>query len=243
MCEPMKPAPPVTSTGGRASEEGESGCVIAGENSRVERHGQGRTRALPKSFYLRDTDQVARDLLGCRLVRTLPDGSRRSAIIVETEAYLGIEDPAAHTWKGRRTPRVSPMWGPGGHAYVYFIYGIHHCLNVVTRGTGTPQAVLLRSAVSEAWWRGEASTRDELLRLSGPGRLCRTLEITRELSGAPLSGPDLVLEAGPRRGFAVLEGPRVGVDYSGEAAEWPLRFGVAGCPAVSHVRKLSPRVS
>ena len=215
---------------------------MAGENSRVEGPRQGRARALPSSFYLRDTAQVARDLLGLRLVRTLPDGSRRSAIIVETEAYLGIEDPAAHTWKGRRTPRVSPMWGPGGHAYVYFIYGIHHCLNVVTGETGTPQAVLLRAAVSEAWWLGKPSTRDELRRLSGPGRLCRTLEITRELSGVPLSGPDLVLEEGPTRSFAVLEGPRIGVEYSGEAAGWPLRFGVAGCPAVSQARKLSPRI-
>ncbi|MEO6325849.1 MAG: DNA-3-methyladenine glycosylase [Thermoanaerobaculia bacterium] len=202
---------------------------------------QARAHALPAAFYLRETAEVARDLLGCRLVRVLPGGEVRSAIIVETEAYLGIEDPAAHTWKGRRTPRVAPMWGPGGHAYVYFVYGIHHCMNVVTREGGAPQAVLLRAAVPEIWWRGGEATRDELRSLSGPGKLCKALEITRALSGVPLTGPELVIEAGPSRTFSRLEGPRVGVDYAGEAATWPLRFAVAGCPAVSHAGKLTLR--
>lgn len=155
-------------------------------------------------------------------------------VIVETEAYLGIADRAAHTWNGRRTPRVAPMWGPPGHAYVYRVYGMHDCLNVVTGDAGVPEAVLLRAAVPEEWWEGQVVPRGDLLSASGPGRLCRTLSVGRELSGAPLSGPDLELllplPGGDRR---VLSGPRIGVDYAGEAAAWPLRFAVAECPAVT----------
>jgi DNA-3-methyladenine glycosylase len=106
-------------------------------------------KPLPPPFYRRDTETVARDLLGCRLVRRFPDGRTRSVVIVETEAYLGVKDRAAHTWNGRRTARVAPMWGPGGHAYVYFVYGMHHCLNIVTRKEGEPEAVLIRAAVPE----------------------------------------------------------------------------------------------
>ncbi|HEV8269571.1 MAG TPA: DNA-3-methyladenine glycosylase, partial [Thermoanaerobaculia bacterium] len=179
-------------------------------------------------------------LLGTRLVRTFPDGSTAALVVVETEAYLGVEDRAAHTFGGRRTARVQPMWGPGGHAYVYSIYGMHHCLNVVTREEGTPQAVLVRAAVPEAWWRGELVPKEELLASSGPGRLCRELALTRADSGASLSGPLLRLTAGPPRAFEILVGPRVGVDYAGEAALWPLRFAVAGCPAVTARRTLAP---
>ena len=95
-----------------------------------------QTRPLPASFYRRDTAEVARALLGCVLTRRLPRGRTRSVVIVETEAYLGVDDRAAHTWNGRKTPRVLPMWGPGGHAYVYFVYGMHYCLNVVTKTEG-----------------------------------------------------------------------------------------------------------
>ena len=177
---------------------------------------------------------MARALLGCRLVRRLPGRAPVELVLVETEAYLGVTDRAAHTWNGRRTPRVTPMWGPPGHAYVYRVYGMHDCLNVVTREAGVPEAVLLRAAVPVAWWEGRDVPRTALLSASGPGRLCRALSIGRELSGAPLSGPDLELlvpSAGPPRD--VLVGPRVGVDYAGEAASWPLRFAVAGCPAVT----------
>jgi len=159
-------------------------------------------------------------------------------VIVETEAYLGVSDRAAHTWAGRRTARVEPMWGPGGRAYVYRIYGIHHCLNVVTRREGVPEAVLIRAAVPERWWMGEKVARSALLEASGPGRLCRALGITAALSGAPLSGGGLELRRGPGRGFVVATGPRVGVDYAGEAASWPLRFAVDGCEAVTARRSL-----
>jgi len=193
-------------------------------------------RSLPASFYRRDTAVVARDLLGCRLTRRFPDGKKRAVVIVETEAYLGVRDRAAHTWNGRRTPRVAPMWGPGGHAYVYFVYGMHFCMNVVTQKEGVPEAVLLRAGVSEEWWRARvpsSPSKQNILLLSGPAKLCAYLQVTTALSGASFSGPELQISRGPRRDFDVLVGPRVGVDYAGDAAKWPLRFAVAGCPAVT----------
>lgn len=186
---------------------------------------------LPKAFYNRDTTLVARELLGC----VLKGPGREPFVIVETEAYLGVSDPAAHTFQGRRTPRVAPMWGPGGQAYVYRVYGLHDCLNVVTREEGRPEAVLIRAAIPLAFWgtsEGDVAKGD-LLSASGPGRLCRRLGIARDLSGTSLAGPHLLLSRGVARDFSVLCGPRVGVDYAGEAAAWPLRFAVAGCSAVT----------
>jgi DNA-3-methyladenine glycosylase len=215
-------------------------------------------RSLPASFYRRDTEIVARELLGCRLARRLPDGSTRSVILVETEAYLGVDDRAAHTWNGRRTARVEPMWREGGHAYVYFVYGMHFCLNVVTGRAGVPEAVLLRAGVpEELWgdgdWRGiRSSSRrpqsgrriaeisSSLFLASGPAKLCACLGVTTALSGGSLSGPELLLSRGPRARFDVLAGPRVGVGYAGEAAAWPLRFAVADCPAVTKPKGLRP---
>lgn len=212
-------------------------------------------RPLPASFYRRDTSEVARALLGCVLTRHLPRGRMRSVVIVETEAYLGVEDRAAHTWNARKTPRVLPMWGPGGHAYVYFVYGMHYCLNVVTQKEGIPEAVLLRAAVNEELWVAPSGPKRDLslkvnravpsslskqisFRASGPGRLCKYMEIDSHLSGVSLSGPELVLSRGPRKKFDIVVGPRVGVAYAGEAASWPLRFAVADCPAVTHRKTL-----
>jgi DNA-3-methyladenine glycosylase len=194
---------------------------------------------LPKSFYRKDTAEVARALLGCRLTRRLPDGTTRSVILVETEAYLGVKDRAAHTWGGRRTPRVAPMWGEGGHAYVYFVYGMHFCMNVVTQAEGVPEAVLLRAGIPEE----EEKISLKVNRAgggvsSGPAKLCAYLGVTTALSGASLSGPELVLSRGPRWRFDVASGPRVGVDYAGAAARWPLRFAVAACSAVTKPKEL-----
>jgi DNA-3-methyladenine glycosylase len=203
-------------------------------------------KPLPPSFFRRDTVLVARDLLGCRLVRRFPGGRERRLVIVETEAYLGVADPAAHTWKGRRTPRVLPMWGPGGRAYVYFVYGMHHCLNVVTKGEGEPEAVLLRAGVPEELWdESLGRKRDDPWKgmiASGPAKLCRYLGVTTRFSGASLSGPELFLlpPPGDFRSLHRLAGPRVGVAYAGEAAFWPLRFAIAGCPAVTRRGDLSP---
>lgn len=175
-------------------------------------------------------------------MRRLPDGGERTLVIVETEAYLGTGDRAAHTWNGRRTRRVLPMWGPGGHAYVFRVYGMHDCLNVVTREEGCPEAVLIRAGVPEEWWAGGTVSPAAAIEASGPGKVCRFLGVTTDLSGAALGGPELLLSKACPRRFRILAGPRVGVSYAGEAAEWPLRFAVEGCPAVTRPSSLAPLV-
>lgn len=177
-----------------------------------------RARILPPRFFERDTVTVARELLGKRLVRVWR-GRRLSGMIVETEAYLGAADPAAHSFGGRRTERVRSMYLPGGHAYVYLIYGLHHCLNAVTGKAGEPEAVLIRALEPEEVASAGA-------RADGPGRLCRALRIGRSLDGASLRGPIIFIEeTGRRPGEEEIgSGPRIGVEYAGEAASWPLRF-------------------
>lgn len=196
-----------------------------------------KRKALPLAFYRRDTTTVARELLGMRLCRRLPDGSLLRARIVETEAYLGREDPACHTFGGRHTPRTATMYAAGGVAYVYLIYGMHWCLNAVTRDAGEPEAVLIRAAVAEQGherWQGALPKLKPSQWLSGPGRLCRAMEIGRAQNGVSLRSDELWIE----RGVAVEEAevvaaPRVGVEYAGEAASWPLRFYVREEGAVS----------
>lgn len=173
---------------------------------------------LPPEFYFQKTQKLAKDLLGKRLVRVYR-GRRRSGIIVETEAYLGAEDAACHTWKNRRTERVGSMYLDGGHSYVYMIYGMHNCFNVVARRAEQPEAVLIRALDPDP---GAAAAE----RMDGPGRLCKALKIDRSLDGKPLTGEIIFIE---EAGLAPLKeevgaGPRIGVDYAGEAAFWPLRF-------------------
>jgi DNA-3-methyladenine glycosylase len=199
-------------------------------------------RLLPKSFYLRQADEVARDLLGRYLCRQL--GAEQLVLrIVETEAYLGASDRASHAWGDRRTDRTSALFRPGGAAYVYFIYGVHHMLNVVTGSEEDGSAVLIRA--------GEPVAGDERMRrlrgldrpprpgdlAGGPGKLCRALAIDGELNRAPLYRGELRLTAGaPVSRSDVAVGPRIGVDYAGEAAHWPLRFAEVGNPHVSRPR-------
>jgi len=171
---------------------------------------------LPREFFLKDTTEVAQELIGAWFAR-LHGGQWYGARIVETEAYLGSMDAAAHSWRGRRTPRVEPMYMEGGHLYVFFVYGMHHCANVVTRPAGVAEAVLLRAA------EGPEGTPQKLL--SGPGRLCKGLGITAASSGIDLlAGRDLRLFRRPDKRAAIGISPRIGVDYAGDAANWPLRF-------------------
>lgn len=183
---------------------------------------------LPLQFYQRETETIARDLLGKRLVR-LWRGRRYSGIIVETEAYLGAKDAAAHTWKGRNTTRVKSMYLPGGHAYIYLIYGMHYCFNVVTEGPG--EAVLIRALEPEF----------PDARMDGPGRLCKALRITRALDGASLAGEAIFLEQTGRKPAKeeIGAGPRIGVEYAqeGGAASWPLRFYWRGHSHLSRKEK------
>ncbi len=192
---------------------------------------------LPSSFYARDTVTVARELLGQRLCHRLPDGELLSGLIVETEAYLGVDDPACHSFGGRRTPRTETMWGEAGHAYVYLIYGMYFCLNAVTRGAGHPEAVLIRALAPErgqARWSAHYPRLKPRQWLSGPGRLCRAMNIGKEHNGLDLSRSALWVECGEALAESdIVSAPRVGVDYAGEAAAWPLRFYRQGHEAVS----------
>jgi len=182
-------------------------------------------KELPRAFFLQATASVARHLLGAWLARRF-EGNWYGARIVETEAYLGVRDRAAHSWNGRRTARVEPMFRAGGHLYVYFVYGMHHCANVVTRREGCPEAVLLRAA------EGPEGTPPKLL--SGPGKLCAALGISSAFSGVDLLGKgDVRIFSNGRAPRHTKAGPRIGIDYAGEAREWPLRFYDADSPAVS----------
>lgn len=179
-----------------------------------------------RPFYLRDTAGVARDLVGAYIARRWR-GRWYGARIVETEAYLGAGDAAAHSFGGRRTARVEPMYAEGGHLYVFLVYGMHHCANVVTRRAGTAEAVLLRAA--------EVPPGAPSRLLSGPGKLCSGLGITVASTGLDLVGDADLKVYRRRRGRRprVGESPRIGVDYAGGAAGWPLRFFDLDSPAVS----------
>jgi DNA-3-methyladenine glycosylase len=184
-----------------------------------------------RDFFLRPTAEVARDLLGAWLLRR--SGPRLyGARIVEVEAYLGVDDPAAHSYRGRRTARVEAMYAPGGHLYVFLVYGMHCCANLVTRERGIPEAVLLRAADPPP------PASDPRL-LAGPGKLCRGLAIARGHSGLDLlDDPRFGLLVDPLATGAIGTSRRIGVDYAGDAAAWPLRFFVRGSPAVSGPRAL-----
>jgi len=178
---------------------------------------------LPRRFYARDTVEVARDLLGKHLVH-VDGGVERRARIVEVEAYIGAHDLASHSSKGV-TPRTAVMYGPPGHAYVYLIYGMHHCMNVVTEPEGHGAAVLLRAVEPVANVAG--NTR-------GPGLLCRAMGIDKRLNGIDLLGDCFYLAAPPREeAISVVTRPRIGVAYAGEWADAPLRFYIDGNPFVS----------
>lgn len=180
---------------------------------------------LPRSFYRRSTVVVARALVGAWIARRWR-GRWYGGRIVETEAYLGVEDRAAHSWAGRRTARVEPMYADGGHLYVFLVYGMHHCANVVTRTKGIPEAVLLRAAA------GPAGAPARLM--AGPGKLCAALGITTALSGLDLLSGEAIRIFGRRsRRPRIGMSPRIGVDYAGEAQDWPLRFFDRDSPAVS----------
>ena len=181
---------------------------------------------LPRAFYLRRTVTVARALIGRWFARRC-GGSWYGGRIVETEAYLGIQDAAAHSWRGRRTPRVEPMYQEGGHLYVFFVYGLHTCANIVTRPAGIAEAVLLRAA--------EGPAGAPCGRMSGPGRLCSALGIDVSMSGMDLlAGDDVrVFQSREARRLRIGITPRIGVDYAGDARLWPLRFFELNSPAVS----------
>jgi len=187
---------------------------------------------LAPEFYQRPTVEVARDLLGSLLVRRLKEGLV-AVRLTEVEAYLGEGDPAAHTYRGRRTARNASMWEEGGRLYVYFTYGLHHCANVVTGRAGEGEAVLLRGGVVVSGHELVRARRGGREDLRGPAKLCQGLEIDRSLDGAPLTpaaGIWVARDGAEVRPEQVAALPRVGVAYAGEAAGWPLRFLLRPAP-------------
>lgn len=197
-----------------------------------------RKGKLPVSFYLQDTVTVARALLGCTLWHMSERGSL-GARIVETEAYLGANDPASHARRGLRSDRNQSMYLEGGHAYVYFTYGMHYCINVVTAEEGNAEAVLLRAGepvegVTQMWKNRPKAKRESDL-LSGPGKMCMAMGIDRKLDGEPLRGARLFIteRESPVNEADIAVTPRVGIESTGDAAHWPLRFFLAGNSNVS----------
>jgi DNA-3-methyladenine glycosylase len=196
---------------------------------------------LPVELYLHDTVTVARSLLGCVLWRRI-GRELLAARIVETEAYLGANDAASHARRGLRSTRNESMYLEGGHAYVYFTYGMHWCLNVVTQEADIAEAVLLRGAeplrgIESMRERRPKAKRDYDL-MNGPGKLCAALAVDKSLDGESLRGDRLFITA---RDIDVDDqhiavSPRVGVEGAVEAAHWPLRFFLKGNRYVSPYR-------
>ena len=193
---------------------------------------------LTKDFYNRDTLEVARDLLGCEIVRALEDGTQLRCRITETEAYIGRIDKACHAYQYRRTARTETLFAPPGTAYIYLIYGMYHCLNFVTEEEGEPAAVLIRGAVPVA--NGDIIAKNRFgckeknmtsyqrkNFLNGPGKLCRGLDLTRAQNGLDLTGPAgglWVCRGTPPSPSQIQTGKRIGIDYAQEAVHFPWRF-------------------
>lgn len=198
---------------------------------------------LSREFYNRDTLEVAKELLGKNLV-TVENNIITSGKIVEVEAYMGLQDKAAHSYGGRRTKRVEVMYGKPGVAYVYFIYGLYYCMNVVSREEGIAQAVLIR-AVEPLEGKEVMSKRrfnknyDELKKreiinlTSGPSKLCMALNIDKSMNGDDLLGDRIYIEEGNKQEFEIEESSRIGIDYAEEAKDYPWRFFISGNPYVS----------
>jgi len=203
-------------------------------------HGLAGFRRLGRAFYAREeTLAVARELLGKRLVVPSGGGARVSGRIVETEAYLGAEDKAAHSYGWRRTARTETMYAKGGAVYVFFVYGMHHQFNVVTGPEGKPTAVLVRAVEPEEGidlMRERRAVPKERELTSGPGKLCKALGIDRSFDGEDLTkGARVWLEdAGSRlRPEEIASGPRIGIAYAEEYALKPWRFWLKGNVFVS----------
>ena len=178
---------------------------------------------LPREFYQRDGLTVARELIGKKLVTNLPEGLT-SGIIVETEAYMGAIDAAAHSYKGK-TERTKIFYDAGGFVYVYLIYGMHICTNVVANVENVPEAVLIRALKPVdgvelmKLRRGKNNLRDLC---SGPGKLSQALGITKDFYGADLCGEKIFIE--PAENLRVESTRRINIDYAGEAANYLWRF-------------------
>jgi DNA-3-methyladenine glycosylase len=195
--------------------------------------GSRRAATLPVSFFKRPAEIIARELLGTTVISRL-GGHRTAGRIVETEAYLGYRDPASHGYRHRRNERNAALFGAAGSWYVYLSYGIHWCANLVCGVEGEGSAVLLRALEPregmEPMRRRRGLVIDRQL-CSGPGKLCQALAISRQVDGVPMGGSGLTVVAEKNAApTAVAVTPRIGIT---QAADWPLRFVVAGSPWIS----------
>lgn len=198
---------------------------------------------LNRDFYSRDTLTVAKELLGTILVHNI-DGQMLTGKIVETEAYLGVTDKAAHAYGGRRTKRVETMYGPPGTAYVYLIYGMYYCFNIITVKEGVPEGVLIRGieplegidqmSINRFGKPYEALTKYQKNNLTnGPGKLSMAFNIDRTLDKEDLCKDRLYLRPRQDENFNIIETTRIGIDYAEEAKHFPYRFYIEGNPYVS----------
>ncbi|MGI6731639.1 MAG: DNA-3-methyladenine glycosylase [Anaerovoracaceae bacterium] len=193
---------------------------------------------LSRKFYERDGLTVAKELLGKTLVHDSKAG-KTSGIIVEVEAYMGPGDAAAHTYRNLRTQRTEVIHGPGGFAYVYLIYGMYNCFNVVNNVVGMPEAILIRAiepleGIELMVDRRKAEGKNIKTLCSGPGKLCQAMDISRSENGLDLCGKKIyILDAPPIEPEQISEKPRINVDYAGEAAQYPWRFLIKDNPFVS----------
>ena len=190
---------------------------------------------LPFDAYQTDGITLAKRLLGCKLLHRTAEGLA-GGIIVETEAYMGLTDDAAHSYRGNPGGRVNVQYGPGGFSYIYLIYGMHSCMNVVANGPGIPEAVLIRALEPTDGLDLMAIRRPKakkpLQYCSGPGKLCAALDITRDQYGLDLTGDRLWIEdraAVP----AIIASPRIGVEYAVRCGGNPWRFTIQDSPWVS----------
>jgi DNA-3-methyladenine glycosylase len=192
-----------------------------------------RAATLPVAFFRRPAEVVAAELVGAVIVSSVA-GELTEGRIVETEAYLGYDDPASHGYLHRRNTRNEALFGPPGSWYVYLSYGMHWCANLVCQEAGQASAVLLRALEPLAGWevmrRRRGAVPDREL-CSGPGKLCQALGITRELDGKKMGGSGArVLRPGGEGETPIVITPRIGIT---KAADWPLRFVLAGSPWLS----------
>lgn len=212
----------------------------AAPSSRARR---SRLAPLPPSFYDRETEIVARELLGA-ILESHSDEGITAGRIVETEAYIGEHDLACHAAAGR-TRRTEPLYGPPGIAYVYFIYGMYWCVNAVTRAEHQPSAVLIRAIEPiegiELMRRRRPKARRDVDLANGPGKLCLALGIDGRHNRHSLQGPPLLIRAGDRIPDSnVTITPRIGIS---ECADWPLRWFVSDSPYASRTPAHFPRLS
>lgn len=203
---------------------------------------------VPRSFYERSSLEVAPDLLGLYLVHNC-DNDQYIGRIVEVEAYMGITDKAAHSYNNLRTTRNEVMYGEAGYAYIYLIYGMYYCVNVVCAEVGNPQAVLIRAVEPIKGFDKMAFNRynkpydklslSQIYNLtSGPGKLCQAMNITKANYGDDLTNSSLLIYNDNKvNDYAIATSPRINIDYAQEAKDYPWRFYLKDNPYVSKVKK------